>query len=72
MGSFMRGRQIVELARLYGWKDHGPGAEHPFILKRPGARRPIPVRARLENRFEVQSILKQLDIPRQDWPEKVK
>jgi hypothetical protein len=68
----MRGREIVEIARRRGWEDHGPGAEHPYILKRPRARRPVPVRDRLENRFEVQGILKQLEIPREDWPEKVR
>lgn len=68
----MRGREIVAIAVKHGWIDSGPGAEHPIILKRPGARRPVPVRARLENRFEVQAILKQLGIPREDWPEKVR
>jgi hypothetical protein len=67
----MRGREIVALAVEFGWVDAGPGANHPHILKRE-AERPVPVRARLENRFEVQSILKQLGIPRTAWPEKVK
>jgi hypothetical protein len=67
----MRGREIVALAVEFGWVDAGPGANHPQILKRE-AERPVPVRARLENRFEVQSILKQLGIPRTAWPEKVK
>jgi hypothetical protein len=71
VGSFMRGREIVALARDFGWIDEGPGASHPHILKRKGDR-PVPVRGRLENRFEVQSILKQLRIPRTTWPEKVK
>ena len=71
MGSFMRGREIVALAREFGWVDEGPGSSHRHILKREGER-PVPVRARLENRFEVQSILKQLGIPRSAWPEKVK
>lgn len=68
----MRGREIVEIARAHGWRDDGPGAEHPFILKRPGAPRPVPVRDRLENGFEVQAILKQLGIPREDWPAKAR
>ncbi len=67
----MRGREIVALAREFGWVDDGPGANHPYILKREGDR-PVPVRARLDNRFEVQAILKQLGIPRSAWPEKVK
>jgi hypothetical protein len=58
----------VALAVEFGWVDAG---HHPHILKRE-AERPVPVRARLENRFEVQSILKQLGIPRTAWPEKVK
>ena len=67
----MRGREIVALAIEYGWVDSGPGTNHPQILKREGSR-PVPVRARLDNRFEVQSILKQLGIPRSAWPGKVK
>jgi len=67
----MRGRDLVALAGEFGWIDGGPGANHPHILKRQGDR-PVPIRARLENRFEVQSILKQLGIPRTAWPEKVK
>lgn len=68
----MRGGEIVEIAVGYGWFDDGPGANHPYILKREGAKRPIPVRDKLENRFEVQGILKQLEIPKANWPEKVK
>ena len=68
----MRGREIVAIATANGWKDDGPGSEHPFILKKPGAVRPVPVRDRLENRFEVQAILKQLGIPREEWPAKVR
>ena len=71
MGSFMRGREIVEIARLHGWRDGGPGASHPYILKRQGSR-PVPVRDKLENKFEAQGILKQLGIPRSDWPEKLR
>jgi hypothetical protein len=70
VGSFIRGREVVALAIEFGWIDSGPGANHPHVLKREGSR-PVPVRARLDNRFEVQSILKQLDIPRSAWPEKV-
>ncbi len=72
MAPFMRGSEIVRLAEAYGWKDHGPGGDHPYILKRSGARRPVPVRNQLENRFEVQGILKQLGIPREAWPENVR
>lgn len=68
----MRGREIVKIADLFGWVDDGPGANHPYILKRPGARRPVPVRDKLESRADVQGILKQLEIPRDEWPEKVK
>ncbi len=71
MAAFLLGREIVAIAVAHGWTDEGPGAKHPHILKREGER-PVPVRARLENRFEVQAILKQLSIPRSAWPEKVK
>jgi len=71
MGSFIRGREIVAIAQRYGWKAGGPGANHPHILKRQGDR-PVPVRSRLENKYEAQGLLKQLSIPRSDWPEKLK
>lgn len=67
----MRGREIVAIAARHGWKDAGPGANHPHILKRKGDR-PVPVRHRLENKYEAQGLLKQLGIPRSDWPEKLK
>jgi hypothetical protein len=67
----MLGREIVAIAAAHGWKDEGAGANHPHILKREGER-PVPVRARLENRYEVQAILKQLSIPRRDRPDKVR
>ena len=71
MGSFMRGADIVALALLFGWTEVGPGGNHPYVLKRQGSR-PVPVRDKLENRFEAQGVLKQLGIPRASWPEKVK
>lgn len=67
----MRGLQVVRIAEAFGWHDSGPGSNHPHVLKRKGARS-VPVRDRLENRLEVQSILKQLGVPREDWPEKVR
>lgn len=71
VGSFMRGREIVEIAERHGWNDDGPGANHPYILKQAG-QRPVPVRDKLENKFEAQGILKQLGISESDWPEKLK
>jgi hypothetical protein len=71
MGSFMRGRDIVQIAARHGWTDDGPGANHPYILKRTSWR-PVPVRDKLENKFEAQAILKQLGIPKSDWPEKLR
>lgn len=62
----MRGREVVAIAVEFGWIDSGPGANHPHILKREGDH-PVPVRARLDNRLEVQPILKQLGIPWSAW-----
>ena len=67
----MRGREIVEIAQCHGWADEGPGANHPYILKQAGQRQ-VPVRDKLENKYEAQGILKQLAIPRSDWPEKLR
>lgn len=70
MVSFMAGREIVKLALKYGWIDKG-GTKHPYQLEKAG-KRPVPVRGRLENPNEIRKILGQLDIPRADWPEKLK
>lgn len=74
MGSaFMMGIELVKLAMGHGWtlKPHA-GGDHPYLLERPGAPRPIPVRYKLKTRTEVIVILKQLEIPRADWPGAVK
>ena len=66
MGSaFMLGTELVKLATRHGWnlKPHA-GGEHPYLLERPGATRPIPIRHKLKSRTEVIVILKQLGIPR--------
>ena len=72
MASFMTGREIVKLALKHGWVNVGPGSKHPFLLTRPGAKRNIAVRDQLPNRYEAQDILKELGIPRADWPEKLR
>ena len=72
MGSaFMKGLELVQLAQHHGWADGGPGANHPYILKKPGFRS-VPVRDKIQNRFEALAILKQLGIPKAAWPEKLR
>ena len=74
MGSaFMKGLELVQLAQAHGWilRPH-PGGDHPYLLERPGAPRPVPIRNKLKTRMEVIVILKQLEIPRADWPGAVK
>jgi (p)ppGpp synthase/HD superfamily hydrolase len=74
MGSaFMMGIDLVKLAVRHEWtlKAH-PGGDHPYILTRLNAPRPVPIRHKLKNRLEVQIILKQLEIPRADWPNAAK
>jgi hypothetical protein len=65
----MLGLELVKLAIAQGWtlKPH-PGGGHPYLLERAGASRPVPVRHKLKSRTEVIAILKQLGIPRADWP----
>jgi hypothetical protein len=73
MGSaFLLGNDIVKIALKQGWnlRDH-PGGNHPFILEKPGCWC-VPIRHKLKSRFEVLGILKQLDIPRSDWPPQVR
>jgi len=59
------------LANAHGWKENRPGANHPYILKK-AEHRTVPVRDKLQNKFEAQGILKQLDIRVAEWPEKLK
>jgi len=70
MASFMTGREILKLAIRHGWVDRG-GSKHPVRMVKPG-KRTVPIRDRLENADEVRAVLKQLEIPRADWPEKLK
>lgn len=64
--ALMDGVDIVRLAERHGWEDVG-GTKHPFLLKKSG-KRPVPVRNKLQNPNEIRAILKQLEIPRSDWP----
>jgi hypothetical protein len=72
MGSaFMMGIELVKVAIQHGWVDRGPGGCHPYVLVKPGCR-PVPVRDKLQNRFEAQALMKELSIPRADWPAKLR
>lgn len=67
MGSaLLKGIEIVKLAERHGWIDVG-GTNHPYLLKKAG-KRPVPVREKLQNPNEIMAILKQLEIPKRDWP----
>ena len=69
MGELM-GSEIVKLAEAHGWRDRG-GSRHLHILDMAG-RRPVPVRRKLKNYNEARGILKQLGIPRDAWPDKLR
>lgn len=70
MGTF-KGAILKRLAEENGWVDDGPGANHPFVMKKLG-HRPVPIRAKLTNMNEARDILKQLEIPREQWPDALK
>ena len=69
MGSaLLFGIDLVKIAERFGWiLRERPGGNHPFILEKPGSWC-VPIRHKLKSRFEVIGILKQLGIPRADWP----
>ena len=72
MGSaFMKGIEIVNIALTHGWIDRGPGGCHPFVLVKPGCC-PVPVRDKRQNPIEARHLLKELGIPRPEWPSKLK
>ncbi len=64
--ALMDGREIVRLAEQHGWREVG-GTRHPYLLKKSG-KPPVPVRHKLQNPNEIRGILKQLEIPRGEWP----
>ncbi len=64
--ALMDGLDIVRIAERHGWQDVG-GSKHPYLLKKAG-KRPVPVRHKLQNPNEIRGILKQLEIPRAEWP----
>lgn len=69
MGSaYLLGIDLVKMAEKHGWvlRDR-PGGNDPYILERPG-RWCVPIRYKLKSRLEVITILKQLGIPRDEWP----
>lgn len=70
MGTF-KGEILKGLAEANGWIDDGPGANHPYVMKKAGLR-PVPIRSKLTNHTEVRDILKQLKIPRDQWPDFLK
>jgi len=63
-----KGADLKAIAMVHGWIDGGPGANHPFLMKKPG-HRTVPLRGKIQNRHEARSVLKQMEIPRSDWPE---
>ena len=65
------GRKFKEIGVRNGWADAGPGGKHPFLMKKAGERT-VPIRAKLQNPNEARSILKQMGIPRDQWPENLK
>ena len=73
MGSaFLFEIYLVKIAIRHGWTlRERPGGNHPFILEKKG-NWCVPIRHKLNSRFEVIGILKQLGIPRADWPTEVR
>lgn len=68
MGTFLPFKTLEQIARKHSWRDVGPGGRHPHIFDKPGCR-PVPCQARIDRKEIAQSLLKQLGIPREEWPE---
>lgn len=66
-----KGKELKDIAERHGWVDSGPGGKHPFVMKKPG-KRTVPLRDKIQNAHEARSLLKQLDIPKIEWPENLK
>jgi hypothetical protein len=65
------GKDLKEVGERHGWLDRRPGANHPFVMKKTGMRS-VPIRSKIQNPNEARSILKQMEIPRDDWPQNLK
>lgn len=66
-----KGAELKAIGEGHGWLDAGPGANHPILMQKAG-HRTVPIRGKIRNREEAKSILKQMGIPREDWPENLK
>lgn len=65
------GIDLKKIGEKYGWKDAGPGGSHPILMRKPGYRT-VPIRAKIQNRDEARGILRQMEIPKEEWPENLK
>jgi hypothetical protein len=62
------GEELKAIGEQHGWNDAGPGGKHPIRMQKAGYRT-VPIRKKIQNREEAKGILKQMDIPKKDWPE---
>ena len=71
--NFIDPRIIIKLAIQHGWTSHESrsGGSHTIMLRKPDGRT-VPVRSKIKGRIEAQVLLKELEIPKKDWPEKAK
>jgi len=71
--SFIEPKIIIKLGNLHGWTAHASrsSGSHTVMLRKPDGRT-VPVRNKIKGRLEAQRLLKELEVPREDWPEKVR
>ncbi len=71
--NFIHPKIIIVLALKYGWTATSSvnGGSHVTHFSKEG-HRTVPMRNKIKGRIEAQIILKQLEIPKKDWPGKVK
>lgn len=71
--NFIDPKIIIRLGIKHGWASHPSksGGSHTVMMRKPDGRT-VPIRNQIKGRIEAQRILKELDVPKQDWPDKVR
>ena len=71
--NFIDPKVLIKLGIKYGWVEHkrSSGGSHTVMMRKPDGRT-VPIRNKIKGRIEAQRLLKELGIPKSEWPEKVR
>jgi len=71
--NFIEPKVLIMLGIKHGWTAHPSksGGSHTAMMRKPDGRI-VPVRHQIKGRIEAQRIMKELDVPKEDWPDKLR